>query len=113
MPRCRNPELEEETRESTAVVVAPEWRVLQAAHGAKQRSGEESARHMRTFRKFFKEVDARSRTRLRVDKSAVQVGGGLKSIYLGQFWTKLLTITTYPTLLPSDVTLAAASADQR
>ena len=71
-----NPKLEEKTAESTAVTVAPEWRVLQAAHGAKQRSGEESARHMRTFRKFFKDVDARSKTRLRVEKSTVQVGGG-------------------------------------
>lgn len=75
VPMDPNPKLEEDSSESATVAVAPEWRVLQAAHGAKQRSGEESARHMRTFRKFFKEVDARSKTRLRVEKSPVQVGG--------------------------------------
>lgn len=78
-----NPKLEggeratvaEGTAVSTSrVPVAPEWRVLQAAHGAKQRSGEEAAKLMRTFRKFFKDVDACAGKRLWVGKSAVQVG---------------------------------------
>ncbi|CAM9761574.1 unnamed protein product [Scytosiphon promiscuus] len=71
VPSGPNPKLGDVKREPPKTVV-PEWRVLQAAHGAKQRSGEEAVRHMRTFRGFFKEVAAVSKTRLRVDKSAVQ-----------------------------------------
>lgn len=57
-------------------VGVPEWRVLQSAHGASQRSGREAENHMDSFRGFFKKVAAMSRTRLKVDKSTVQVRAG-------------------------------------
>ena len=56
-----------------------EWRVLQLADEPSLRSGEEEEEeeeeehHKEAFRRCFARVAALSRTRLRVDKSAVQV----------------------------------------
>lgn len=51
----------------------PEWRVLQSADGASQRSGQEAEHHMESFRRCFRRATALSRMRLKVDNSAVQV----------------------------------------
>ncbi|CAB1120028.1 unnamed protein product [Ectocarpus sp. CCAP 1310/34] len=55
VPRGPNPSLRGKVKSEAAKVVVPEWKVLQAAHGARQRFGEEAARHMRAFRGLLKE----------------------------------------------------------
>lgn len=67
-----NPKLAEVKGEPLPAVV-PEWRAMEAAHGASNLNGKDAARYMRAFRDFFKRVAAASRARLRVDKSTVQV----------------------------------------
>lgn len=79
VPNGPNPKLDEAAVSKPKEGV-PEWRVLNAAHGSRQRSGREAEQHTDSFRGYFKKVAAMSRGRLRVDKSTVQVrrarGGG-------------------------------------
>lgn len=79
-PLGPNPKLEEKMRARnrggvalTLEVVVPEWKVLNTATQTAKRSGEEAARHARTFSLYFAEVHARSGRRLRVGRSPVQV----------------------------------------
>lgn len=79
-PLGPTPKLEEKKRARnrgeaalTLEVVVPEWKVLNTATQTAKRSGEEAARHARTFSLYFAEVHARSGTRLRVGRSPVQV----------------------------------------
>ncbi|CAN0225389.1 unnamed protein product [Ectocarpus sp. 12 AP-2014] len=72
VPSGPNPSLGEEIKGEAPKAVVPEWKVLQAAHGARERSGEEAGRHLRAFRGFLKEIAVVSRTRLRLGKSTVQ-----------------------------------------
>ena len=73
VPSGPNPKLDEAVKGLPPKVGVPEWRVLQSAHRASQRSGRAAEDHMEAFRGFFKKVAAMARTRLKVDKSAVQV----------------------------------------
>lgn len=62
-----------EGKASTPGAVVSEWDVLNTATRCTKQGGEAKARHARMFRECFAEVHARSGTRLRVDKSPVQV----------------------------------------